>query len=133
VKTAEYWLVDGALVSRVPVDLLGRWRCGLKIAVNVVSDANAEGSALQAKLRRAMDGPFGLGRVITRSWELLGVSHGVAEAQAADIVVRPRTQLLSGHDFGAINSFISAGRTAAERELSHILPAVNKLLRPRSR
>jgi len=133
VKTADYWLVDGALVSRVPVDLLARWRCGLKIAVNVVSDAKVEGTDLHAELRRAMNGLFGLGRVITRSWELLGASQGAAEAQAADIVVRPHTHLLSGHDFGAIESFISEGRTAAERELPDILDAVRSLVRPRPR
>jgi len=133
VKTADYWLVDGALVSRVPVDLLARWRCGLKIAVNVVSDAKVEGTDLHAELRRAMNGLFGLGRVITRSWELLGASQGAAEAQAADIVVRPHTHLLSGHDFGAIESFISEGRTAAERELPDILDAVRTLVRPRPR
>jgi NTE family protein len=133
VKTSEHWLVDGALVSRVPVDLLGRWRCGLKIAVNVVIDPKAEGSDLHADLRRAMNGPFGLGRVITRSWELLGVSHGTAEAQAADIVIRPRTHLLSGGDFGAISAFVAAGSAAAEQELPGILDAVDKLLRRRPR
>ncbi|MSR14225.1 MAG: hypothetical protein EXR86_06595 [Gammaproteobacteria bacterium] len=33
-------LVDGAIVSRVPVDILDRRRCGLRIAVNVVAPPN---------------------------------------------------------------------------------------------
>jgi len=102
-------------VSRVPVDLLARWRCGLKIAVTWLATQRWRAQTCTLRLRRAMNGLFGLGRVITRSWELLGVSQGAAEAQAADIVVRPHTHLLSGHDFGAIESFISEGRTAAER------------------
>ena len=133
VKTAEHWLVDGGLASRVPVDLLGRWRCGLKIAVNVVSDVTAEGIDMHAELRRAMNGLFGLGRVIARSWELLGVSHGTAEAQTADIVINPGTQRQSGYDFDAIDFFISAGKVAAEQQLPDILDAVNKLVRPRRR
>jgi NTE family protein len=132
VKAGEHWLVDGALVSRVPVDLLDRRRCGLKIAVNV-TEVKVEGTELHAALRRAMSGRFGLARVIARSWELLGLAHGVAEAQAADIVVTPRTHSLSGHDFGAISSFVAAGRTAAEQELPYILEAVKKVVRPRPR
>ena len=132
-KYAERWLVDGALVSRVPVDLLDRWRCGLKIAVNVDIEVNAEAAQVHAELRRAMNGLFGLPSVIARSWELLGVSHGAAESQRADIVVNPGMQSQSGYDFGAIDSFISAGRAAAERELPDILDAVKKLLSPRPR
>ena len=132
VKAGEHWLVDGALVNRVPVDLLDRWRCGLKIAVNV-TDVKAEGIELHAELRRAMNSRFGLARVITRSWELLGLAHGAAEAEAADILVTPHTHLLSGHDFGAISSFVAAGRAAAEQELPTILEAVNKVIQPRPR
>jgi NTE family protein len=132
VKAGEHWLVDGALVNRVPVDLLDRWRCGLKIAVNV-TDVKAEGTELHAELRRAMNSRFGLARVIARSWELLGLAHGAAEAQAADIVVTPRTHLLSGHDFGAISSFVAAGRAATEQELPSILEAVKRVVRPRPR
>ena len=78
-----------------------------------------------------MNSRFGLARVIARSWELLGLAHGAAEAQAADIVVTPRTHLLSGHDFGAISAFVAAGRAATEQELPSILEAVNRVVRPR--
>jgi hypothetical protein len=118
-------------VNRVPVALLERWRCGLKIAVNV-TEVKAEGPESRTELGRAMNGRFGLARVITRSWELLGLSHGAAEARAADIVITPRTHSLSGHNFDAISSFVTAGRTAAEQELPAILTAVESLLRPRS-
>jgi NTE family protein len=133
VKTADYWLVDGALVSCVPVDLLRGWRCGLKIAVNVIGDVAVDGTELRAELRRAMNGVFGLGRVLLRSWELLGVAHAAAESQAADIVIEPRMHLLSGHNFGANDSFISEGTAAAERRLPVILEAFQKLTRPRAR
>jgi predicted acylesterase/phospholipase RssA/CRP-like cAMP-binding protein len=131
VRCGEQWLVDGAVVSRVPVDLLDRWRCGLKIAVNVELSANA--AQARATLQRALHGLFGLRSIIARSWELLGVSHGAAETQAADIVINAGTQQHSGYDFDAIDSFISAGRAAAERKLPEILDAVKSLIRPRPR
>jgi NTE family protein len=133
VKSAEHWLVDGAVVSRVPVDLLDRWRCGLKIAVNALPDLEREGADLNAELRRVMSRPFGLARVIARSWDLLGVAHGSAELEAADIIVRPYTNLLSGYDFDAIDSFVAVGKAAAERQLRDIQEAVAKVLRPRPR
>jgi predicted acylesterase/phospholipase RssA len=126
-------LVDGAVISRVPVDLLDRWRCGLKIAVNVELSANAEDAQVRATLQRALNGPFALRSVIARSWELLGVSHGAAETQAADIVINAGTQQHSGYDFDAIDSFISAGRAAAKRKLPEVVDAVKSLLRPRPR
>jgi NTE family protein len=132
VIAGEHCLVDGALVSRVPVDLLDRWRCGLKIAVNV-TEVKVGGTELHAELRRAMNSRFGLARVITRTWELLGLAHGATEAQTADIVITPRTHSLSAHDFGAISSFVAAGRAAAEQELPYILEAVKKIVRPRPR
>jgi NTE family protein len=133
VRYGEQWLVDGAVVSRVPVDLLDRWRCGLKIAVNVELSANAEDAQLRATLQRALNGLFGLRSIIARSWELLGVSHGAAETQAADIVINAGTPQHSGYDFDAIDSFISAGRAAAERKLPEVLDAVKSLIRPRPR
>jgi hypothetical protein len=80
-----------------------------------------------------MNSRFGLARVITRTWELLGLAHGATEAQTADIVITPRTHSLSAHDFGAISSFVAAGRAAAEQELPYILEAVKKIVRPRPR
>jgi NTE family protein len=132
VHSDERWLVDGALVSRVPVDLLGQYRCGLRIAVNTNTEVSEEGPSVHAELRRAMTRPFGLTRVILRSWELLGVLQGAAETQAADIVINAGTKQHSGYDFDAIDSFISAGRAAAERNLPDIRAAVQKLIQPRS-
>jgi len=133
VRCGGQWLVDGALVSRVPVDLLDRWRCGLKIAVNVGLGASVEDAPVRAALQRALNGPFALRSVIARSWELTGLSHVAAETQAADIVINAGTRQHSGYDFDAVDSFISVGKTAAERKLPEIQDAVNKLLRPRSR
>jgi NTE family protein len=133
VRTAEHWLVDGALFSRVPVDLLGRWRCGLKIAVGVEGRMDEESEADRAELRRAMSGPFGLPRVIARSWDLLGISQGAAEARTADIVITPDTHTLSAFNFKDVRSFIAAGTVAANRALPDITEAVQKLLQPRAR
>ncbi len=79
-------LVDGGLVSRIPVDLLERRRCGLKIAVNVVpSPAHKEDD--YARLSGTFDRFFGLTNVIASSWGLLAWWHGAGEGRQADILV----------------------------------------------
>jgi NTE family protein len=131
VKSAEQWLVDGALVNRIPVDLLTRWRCGLKIAISVDTDANDEDTEVRTKLRRTLNGIFPLTGIVARSWELLGMSRGAVEAGIADIVINPRLSSHSAYDFDAFETFVTAGRRAAEPGLSHILEEVDALLRPR--
>ena len=82
-------LVDGGLVSRIPVDLLERRRCGLKIAVNVVpSPAHKEDD--YARLSGAFDRFFGLTNVIASSWGLLAWWHGAGEGSQADILLEPQ-------------------------------------------
>jgi NTE family protein len=131
IKSGGAWLVDGALVTRVPVDLLDRWRCGLKIAVNVDTDASAEDPSVHAKLRRSLERPFSLTTIIARTWELLGISQGVAESKTADIVINPLMPSQSGYDFDAIDSLVAAGKLAAEQVLPDIRDAVEAIVRPR--
>jgi len=133
VKAGDDWLVDGALVTRVPANLLNRWRCGIKLAVNVDTEVNVEDPMVRARLRRALSGPFSLASIIGRSWELLGISQGEAETQAADIVINPLMPSQSSYDFDAIDSLVAAGRAAAEQALPDILDAVKALVRPRPR
>ena len=71
-------LVDGAVVSRIPFDLVHRRRCGLKIAVNVIPsaaqrDAGGASSARASTIVRSLHGPapcdrrlVGAARVVAR-------------------------------------------------------------------
>ena len=128
-------LVDGAVVSRIPLDLLEWRRCGLKIAVNVMTEPGK--SAGQKDLRhRQMKEQFGrllgLRHVITSAWELQGWWHGTTETLYADIVLAPRiyNDQISGYNFGAFNEMIEAGRKATEEKLDFILKSVANLLKP---
>jgi NTE family protein len=128
-------LVDGAVVSRIPLDLLEWRRCGLKIAVNVMTEPGK--SAGQEDLRhREMKERFerllGLRHVIASAWELQGWWHGTAETLYADIVLAPRiyNDQVSGYNFGAFNEMIEAGRKATEEKLDFILKSVASLLKP---
>ena len=122
-------LVDGGLVSRIPVDLLERRRCGLKIAVNVVpSPAQKEDDYV--RLSGAFDRFFGLTNVIASSWGLLAWWHGASEGSQADILLEPQRGRHAGYDFDTIEAMIEAGRVATTEKLDMIRDAVSSLLRP---
>ncbi len=128
-------LVDGALVSRLPVDILDLRRCALRIAVNVIPSpearrANAEKTA--AWLRQRFNRFFGFRQVIGSAWELLGWYHGSHQAQMADILLEPNTELYSGYDFDRFNEMVEAGRNATLDKLELIRTAANLALRPGS-
>ncbi len=127
-------LVDGALVSRIPIDVLDRRRrCGLRIAVNVMPSPDTEADERENidALRQRIDRPFGFREVIGRSWELLGWWHGAMDARTADILIEPRTRRWSGYDFGTLDEMVAAGRRAAEDQIDEIARAANAALTPR--
>jgi NTE family protein len=125
-------LVDGGLVSLVPVASLKRHRCGLKIAVNVQPDFGIDENADRAVLYKSLAGVFSIGSVITRAWELLGAAHGVSECAAADIVIRPRVEGKSGNDFDSFEHFVGQGEIATTESIELITSEVSRVLRPRA-
>jgi len=128
-------LVDGAVVSRIPLDLLEWRRCGLKIAVNVMTEPGKSAGRDDARYRQMkerFEGLLGLRHVIASSFELQGWWHGSAETQYADIVLTPRiyNEQVSGYNFGAFNEMIETGRKATEENLDFIRKSVANLLKP---
>ncbi len=125
--------VDGGLVSRLPVDLLFRRRCGLKIAVNVIPsmELSSEAAARRSEdLSRRIQRILGLRHVIGEAWQMLGWWHGAAEARAADIVIEPHTGAGAGFDFGAIDRIVEAGTSTTVENLPALKEAVAKMMRP---
>jgi len=126
-------LVDGALVSHIPLDLLERRRCGLKIAV-IVTTAPGKSAGQEDIRHQQMKEQFerlmGLRHVIGSSWELQSLWRGSAEALSADIVLVPRPDQVSGFDFSAFNKMIEAGRKATEEKLDFIQKSLASLLKP---
>ncbi|HOX93519.1 MAG TPA: cyclic nucleotide-binding domain-containing protein [Syntrophales bacterium] len=126
-------LVDGALVSHIPLELLERRRCGLKIAVIVTTaPGNSAGQEdiRHGQMREKFERLLGLRHVISSSWELQSLWRGSAEALNADIVLYPRSNQASGFDFGALNEMVEAGRKAAEEKLDFIQKSLASLLKP---
>ena len=126
-------LVDGALVSHIPLDLLERRRCGLKIAVIVTTapgTSPGQKDIRHRQMREKFDCLLGLRHVIGSSWELQSLWRGSAEALNADIVLFPRANQASGFDFSALNEMIEAGRKATEEKMDFIQKSVASLLRP---
>ena len=131
-EVGDALLVDGALVSRIPVDLLDRRRCGLKIAVNVVpSPAPSQSLAADKEhLTRRTQQLLGFRTVIGKSWELLGWWHGAQEAEQADILLEPVTDRYAGFDFDSFDEMIEVGRRTTRERLQLIQRAYEAMLEP---
>lgn len=133
VVDGEHTLVDGALVARIPLDLLPPSRCGLRIAVNVLPSHAGTGawSAEASTLRRRIQAPFGFREVLGRSWNHLGWNHGARDAADADLLLEPRTHEHSGVEFATSwKPMVEAGRVAVREHQSELLAAAAELLGP---
>jgi NTE family protein len=126
-------LVDGGLVTRIPVDLLSRRRCGLTLAaiarshVPTTSDARA---AEFDRLHRRLAQPLGFRAALGASWKLLGWWDSAAQAQRADVVVNIDTPARDGFNFAAGARMAECGRNATEARLAEIQAAVRRMLMP---
>jgi NTE family protein len=126
-------LVDGALVNRIPLDLLDERGCGLKMAVNVIPSPehkNTTGCTDWQLMNKRFNEFLGLRHVIASSWALLAWWQGTTEAQSADIIFEPRTEKQSGYDFSSLDEMIEAGRIAAREKLAVVEKSVASLLKP---
>lgn len=130
-------MVDGAIVSRVPVDVLDRRRCGLRIAVNVVSPGSDDEGARrhrQARLRSHSARFLGWMNVLGASWELLGSYGSNLEALRADIVISPETHRRGRpFDFDRYEELIECGRAAALSRIDAIRETVRTTMRSANR
>ena len=97
-------LVDGGLVSPLPVRAARQLGCDMVIAVDVGTRPN----------RAALPGMY---EVLMQSFEIMGRALSEQEAQAAEIVLRPDTSAFASTDFNARRDLIQAGYEAAQRAL----------------
>jgi NTE family protein len=126
-------LVDGALVSRIPLDLLDGRGCGLKMAINVIPSPEQKSSNVHSdwqQMNQRFNAFLGLRHVIASSWALLAWWQGTSEAQSADIIFEPRTEKQAGYDFSSLDEMITAGRIAAQEKLAVVEKSVATLLKP---
>lgn len=106
-------LVDGGLVSPLPVRSARALGCDVVIAVDVGTRPT----------KSALPGMY---EVVLQSFEIMGRALAEHEAQGADVVLRPDTSLYTSTDFGVRREMIQAGYEAAQRAL----PDLRKRLEP---
>lgn len=100
-------LVDGGLVSPLPVGSARRMGCDVVIAVDV--SAPPQPSELS-----------GLYEVILQSFDIMGRALSNQEALQADLLIRPDTARWSSSDFNARRELIQAGYVAAQGKLADV-------------
>jgi NTE family protein len=132
VRLGHRVLVDGGLVTRVPLDLLARRRCGLRIASIVLPQRPVPRELAEEaeRLERRLDQPFGLRAALGASWRMLGWWDSASQAGKADLFVRIPTPVGEGYDFAAGRRMAELGRRAALEQLDGIRDAVRRLLAP---
>lgn len=128
IKLGHRYLIDGANVSRVPVDQLDKYRCGPKIAVNVAPLPGSEAMD-EAAIRKHFFSVLGFRNIWLRSWELQAYWHGTQEASHADIILEPDTRSFGLLDFDRFDELLDLGiRTATEKlaEIEGIVASKSK-------
>ena len=125
-------MVDGGVVSHVPVDVLDHRRCGLRIAINVLqlptrsqADIFTDASGLQRKLVK----PLGLKSVLGAAWELLGSWGSSNEALQAEIVISPKTPARAGYNFDQFETIVESGRAAARERVEAVADLIDSMKR----
>lgn len=100
-------LVDGGLVSPLPVRSTRQLGCDFVIAVDVGTRPH----------RESLPGMY---EVILQSFEIMGRALAEQEAQGAELVLRPDTSRYASSDFNARREMIQLGYEAAQRALPEL-------------
>ncbi|HLF14547.1 MAG TPA: patatin-like phospholipase family protein, partial [Bacteroidota bacterium] len=103
------FLVDGGLVSNIPVDVAKSLGCGLVIAVNTTSSMRG---------RNQIGAPW---EVADQIMTIMMQSQNARQLAMADVVISPATGDRIVSDFSGIDSLIAAGERAADAAITQIL------------
>ncbi|MFT4582964.1 MAG: NTE family protein [Gammaproteobacteria bacterium] len=125
-------MVDGGVVSRVPVDILDYRRCGLRIAINVLQHSGRDKHDIVTDVQQSGSQSIkrlGLKAILGSSWELLGSSGSSNEALQADIVINPRTPHHAGYNFDQFENLVDAGRAAGNERIEAVVDLINSMKR----
>jgi NTE family protein len=130
VRSGGRLLVDGALLSQVPADLLRRRRCGFRLAVTPVSSPHpGDSRQYHQELMNRFHALFGFRSVVATSWQLLASQQREPETRAADVVVEPHVPQSFSFDFDSCDQMVEAGRRAAADKLDAIRASARSLLK----
>lgn len=112
-------LVDGALVSPLPVGTARQLGCDIVLAVDVGSRPN----------RAALSGLY---EVMLQSFEIMGRSLALQEAKTAELLLQPDTSAYASTNFNARREMIQVGYEAAQRALPELRRRLNTPMRLRT-
>ena len=133
VRWGDAVLVDGAVVSRLPVDLLAARGCGFRIAalVRPTYPQEAPGAARAAdRLEQRLHRPFGLRAAMGGAYRLQGWWDSASHAGRADLSLTVPIPVGEGFNFAAAEAMIECGRHTARERLPQIRLAMQQVLAP---
>ncbi|MEP7301882.1 MAG: cyclic nucleotide-binding and patatin-like phospholipase domain-containing protein [Caldimonas sp.] len=133
VRLGDAVLVDGAVVTRLPADLLAARGCGFKLAalVRPTYPQEAPGAARAAdRLEQRLHRPFGLRAAMGGAWRLQGWWDSAAQAERADLSLTVPIPVGEGFNFAAAEAMIGCGRRTARERLPQIRLAMQQVLAP---
>lgn len=107
-------LVDGGLVSNIPVDVAKSLGCDAIIAVNTTSSMRS---------REQLGAPW---EVADQLMTIMMQSQNAAQLALADVVISPETGERIVSDFSGVDSLIAAGERAADARLPAILALMSR-------
>ena len=133
VRVGDALLVDGAVVSRLPVDLLAARGCGFKLAalVRPTYPQEAPGAARAAdRLEQRLQRPFGLRAAMGGAYRLQGWWDSASQAERADLSLTVPIPVGEGFNFAMAEAMIDCGRRTARERLPQIRLAMQQVLAP---
>jgi NTE family protein len=105
-------LVDGGLVSPLPVGTARNLGCDVVIAVDVGAKPH----------RTSLPGLY---EVLLQSFEIMGRALSDQEARSADVVIQPDTSTYASSDFNVRREMIQVGYEASQRVLPELQRRMN--------
>jgi len=133
VRLGDALLVDGAVVSRLPVDLLVARGCGFKLAVLVRPTYPQEAPGARAaadRLEQRLHRPFGLRAAMGGAYRLQGWWDSASHAGRADLSLTVPIPVGEGFNFAMAEAMVECGRRTARERLPQIRLALQQVLAP---
>ena len=133
VRVGDALLVDGAVVSRLPVDLLAARGCGFKLAALVRPTYPQEAPGARAaadRLEQRLQSPFGLRAAMGGAYRLQGWWDSASHAGRADLSLTVPIPVGEGFNFAMAEAMVECGRRTARERLPQIRLAMQQVLAP---
>jgi predicted acylesterase/phospholipase RssA/CRP-like cAMP-binding protein len=133
VRVGDALLVDGAVVSRLPVDLLVARGCGFKLAALVRPTYPQEAPGARAaadRLEQRLHRPFGLRAAMGGAYRLQGWWDSASHAGRADLSLTVPIPVGEGFNFAMAETMVECGRRTATERLPQIRLAMEQVLTP---